>query len=85
MPKVTQVASVGGVVCIQFYLVPKPMLLNHFTHINYITMLGAAHLKEKALNKQEAVAIQRNVMAQGAPLAPESPFLRIGHQGHRPW
>ena len=34
MPKVTQGASVGGVVCIQFYLVPKPMLFTtpHTSH-----------------------------------------------------
>lgn len=52
LPKVTQVASIGGGACIQFYLVPKPMLLTT-VHMSPQDVRGA-HLKGKASNKQEA-------------------------------
>lgn len=51
LPKVTQVASAGVRFCIQFYLVPKPMLLT-ISHTSPQDV-GGAHLQRKALNKQE--------------------------------
>lgn len=52
LPKVTQVASVRGGAWIQFYLVPKPMLL---TTVRVSPQdVSGAHLKGKASNKQEA-------------------------------
>lgn len=56
-PRSHRVASTGSTVYIQYCLVPKPMLLTilHTSH-----QKGGAHLKEKALNEQEATVTKRS-------------------------
>lgn len=87
LPKVTQVASVGGGACIQFYLVPKPMLLI-IVRISPQDVKGA-HLKGKLQTSKRQVVTERNSQTQGDSLAdPTEPIAECrspGAQATAPW
>lgn len=80
LPKVTQVASVRGGACIQFYQVPKPMLLT-IVRVSPQDVRGLIR-REKLQTGKRRVVTQRNSRAQGDWLAdPTEPTAECRSSG----
>lgn len=81
-PRSHRVASTGSTVCIQYYLVPKPMLLT-ISHTSRQEVWGSPSRGKSLKTSKRRTATKRISRAQRLP-GPTEPTLNTGHQGHRP-